>query len=255
MRFASLGSGSKGNAWVVEAGRGRVLVDCGFSAREATRRLARLGLTPAMLDGVLVTHEHGDHCRGAALLAGRAGCPLWASDGTLEMLRRMDPPPAMTKTVRSGEAVVLGDLTITPFAIPHDCREPLHFTFGDGAARLGMVTDAGHVTAGMEQALSHCDALVLECNHDLERLRTGRYPVSLKRRILGPLGHLDNDAAATLLRGIAHPRLQHVVAAHLSAENNTPALARAALAGALGCEDQWIGVADQETGLMWREIN
>lgn len=255
MKFASLGSGSKGNAWVVQAGRTHVLVDCGFSAREAARRLAGLGLTPAMLDGVLVTHEHGDHARGAALLAARAGCPLWASRGTLDMLARLDPPPAVSRPLTGGQAVHIGDLEITPFTIPHDCREPLHFTYGDGAVRFGMVTDAGHVSPEMAAALSGCDALVLECNHDIELLRAGRYPAALKQRILGPKGHLDNQAAAGLLAQVKAPNLQHVVAAHLSAANNTPQLARAALAGALGCEDQWIGVANQETGLMWREIN
>jgi phosphoribosyl 1,2-cyclic phosphodiesterase len=254
MRFGCLGSGSKGNAWLVEAGDTRIMVDCGFSAREAGKRLARLGLEVSSLSAILVTHEHADHGRGAARLANQARCPVWLSQGSHAMLETLGIAPTSPRIVSGQTGFVVGDLEISPYPVPHDAREPTQFVFFDGASRFGLLTDAGHVTPRMEQALEGCDALALECNHEVALLEAGGYPAALKRRILGRNGHLDNAAAATLLRKIAGDRLKHVVAAHLSAHNNAPELARAALAGALGCANDWIGVADQETGLDWRDI-
>ena len=253
-RFASLGSGSKGNAWVVQAGRTTVMVDCGFGPRVAVQRLERLGLAAEDLDAILVTHEHSDHGRGVARLAQRARCPVWLSHGCHAALETLGAAPASASILAGHEAFTLGDLQVTPYPVPHDAREPVQYTFFDGDRRFGLLTDAGHVTPQIEAVLAGCEALALECNHDVAMLRAGSYPALLKRRILGPYGHLDNAAAAALLARIAGPGLMHVVAAHLSQHNNAPALARAALAGALGCEDAWVGVADQETGLDWREI-
>ncbi|MEW6676542.1 MAG: MBL fold metallo-hydrolase [Pseudomonadota bacterium] len=254
MRFACLGSGSKGNAWLVQAGDTRVMVDCGFGPREAARRLARLGLEVTQVDAILVTHEHSDHGRGAAKLAARARCPVWMSHGSQCMLDNQGEAPQQTRVIFDHSPFAVGDLEITPFPVPHDAREPMQFRFSDGARRFGLLTDAGHVTSHMEAVLGDCDALALECNHDVAMLEGGSYPPALKRRILGPFGHLDNQAAAALLSRLAGPRLQHVVAAHLSQENNSPSLASAALAGALGCTPEWIAVADQEYGLDWRDI-
>lgn len=254
LRFASLGSGSNGNAWVVQAGRTTVMVDCGFGPREAARRLARLGLEAEDLDAILVTHEHGDHGRGVVKLALKARCPVWLSHGCHAMLEALGTAPVAANILAGHEVFALGDLRVTPYPVPHDAREPVHFCFSDGARRFGLLTDAGHVTPHIEAVLTGCDALALECNHDVAMLRAGPYPEALRRRILGPYGHLDNAAAAALLARIGGARLTHVVAAHLSEHNNAPELARAALAGALGCEDAWVGVADQETGLDWREI-
>jgi len=254
MRFGCLGSGSKGNAWLVRVAETCVMVDCGFGVRDAARRLARLGMAVDELSAILVTHEHSDHGRGAAALAERARCPVWLSHGSWQMLDAHGAAPASARIIAGHAAFSVGDLEITPFPVPHDAREPLQFTFSDGQRRFGLLTDAGHVTAHMRTVLAQCDALALECNHDAARLQAGGYPAALKRRILGPYGHLDNDAAAALLASVASPRLRHVVAAHLSAENNAPELARAALAGALHCEHDWIGIADQEHGLDWRTI-
>ena len=140
-------------------------------------------------------------------------------------------------------------------SVPHDAREPVQFVFGDGARRLGVLTDAGCATPHIEAMLSGCDALVLECNHDAEMLRNSAYPPRLKQRIAGRFGHLDNAASAKLLASLDCGRLQHIVAAHLSQQNNKPELARHALAQALNCELEWIGIADQESGFAWREIS
>ena len=195
-RFASLGSGSKGNAWVVQAGRTTVMVDCGFGPREAARRLARLGLAAEDLDALLVTHEHGDHGRGVANLAAKARCPVWLSHGCHAMLEALGSAPISANILAGHAAFALGDLQVTPYPVPHDAREPVQFTFSDGARRFGLLTDAGHVTPHMEAVLDGCAALALECNHDVAMLQAGSYPVALRRRILGPFGHLDNAAAA-----------------------------------------------------------
>jgi phosphoribosyl 1,2-cyclic phosphodiesterase len=148
----------------------------------------------------------------------------------------------------------VGDLRVEPFTVPHDAREPVQFVLGDGARRLGVLTDLGTSTAHVEAMLSGCDALVLEANHDLDLLRGGDYPNWLKERIGGPFGHLDNAAAGRLLAALERSRLQHVIAAHLSQQNNTAVLARAALAAALGCESDWVGVATQDEGFGWRDL-
>jgi len=252
IRFASLGSGSKGNALLVEAGRTRVLVDCGFGAREMASRLLRLGVEPTSIDAILITHEHADHVGGAVPCAGRFGWAIHASHGTAAAARQL----AATHVRRfdSHTAFAIGDLEIHPYPVPHDAREPTQFVFSDGARRLGVLTDVGAITPHIVKMLAACEALVLECNHDAALLAKGRYPPQLKRRIAGEFGHLENQAAAALLRTIGSTRLQHMVAAHLSDENNTPALARAALADALGCAPDWIGIADQAEGFGWREL-
>jgi phosphoribosyl 1,2-cyclic phosphodiesterase len=254
VRFASLGSGSDGNALVVEAGDTRVLVDCGFSVEETERRLARLGLAATDLAGILVTHEHGDHADGAGAFARRHGLRVWMTHGTLRATVEAGAAEAGVTVIESDAPFALGDLEVRPFPVPHDAREPVQFVLGDGARRVGVLTDIGASTRHVEAMLSGCDALVLECNHDEQMLAEGRYPGWLKARIAGPFGHLANAAAAALLAALDRSRLRHVVAAHLSEANNRPALARAALAGALGCDESWIGIADQARGFDWRAL-
>lgn len=238
---------------MVEAGRTRVLIDAGFSPRETERRLARLGVAAVQVDAILVTHEHSDHIGGALACANRFATRLMATAGTQAAWRdgRAD---ARFETIDSHEAFAVGDIFVEPFPVPHDAREPVQFILGDGARRLGVLTDSGHVTPHMVAKLGVCDSIVLECNHDLDLLMAGSYPRTLKRRIAGMLGHLDNHAAGGLLSRIDGTRLRHVIAAHLSEQNNTPELARAALSGPLGCQEHWIGVATQDEGFCWREI-
>lgn len=253
MRFASLGSGSRGNALVVEVGRTRILLDCGFPLREVARRLARLGLDPEAMDAIVVTHEHDDHIGGALRLARKFGVPLWLTHGTARAAG-FDPSLAKDGVIDSHRPFHVGDIEIHPFPVPHDAREPVQFVFSNGDRRLGVLTDTGTPTSHIQSMLTGCDALVLECNHDPEMLAAGSYPEKLKRRIASRLGHLDNGAAAGLLASLNTTRLKHIVAAHLSQTNNTPLLAGAALARVLDCEVEWIGVADQDEGFGWREI-
>ncbi len=254
MRFACLGSGSRGNALIVETGRTRLMLDCGYPVRETERRLARLGLAPADLAGILVTHEHSDHTAGACKLARKHGLPLWLTHGTLKGIPGDVSGLPQLNVIDSHSPFGIGELQLLPFPVPHDAREPAHFVFFDGAHRLGVLTDTGASTSHIEAMLSGCDALVLECNHDLELLMNGDYPQALKTRVAGPYGHLDNDSSARILAAIDRSRLQHLIAAHLSQHNNTPELACQALAQVMGCAADWIGVADQDEGFAWREI-
>lgn len=254
MRFACLGSGSEGNALVVEVGTSRVLLDCGFSIKETVTRLARLGLEPSDLDGIVVTHEHSDHIGGVTRFANKFNLAVWLTHGSLAYLSNLDQMPLDTRVIDSHAGFAVGDLYIEPFPVPHDAREPIQFVFGDGQHRLGVLTDTGMITPHIEQMLSGCNALVLECNHDANLLANGPYPTSLKQRVGGRLGHLDNSAAAALLRSIDTQQLTHLVAAHLSQKNNLPELARVALAEALNCAEEWIGIADQALGFEWRSI-
>jgi len=254
MRFASLGSGSQGNALVVEAGSTRLLLDCGFGIRDTEARLARCGLGADDLDAIIVTHEHDDHVGGVARLARKYELPVYLTHGTLTALDGARSRIAQITLIDSHTPFAIGDIEVRPYPVPHDAREPAQFVFSDGGASLGMLTDTGSSTPHIESMLSGLDALVLECNHDLDLLVKGSYPPYLKQRISGRLGHLDNETAARLLASLDCSRLQHLIAAHLSQQNNTPELARAAMAQALGCEPEWIAVADQQDGFDWREI-
>lgn len=253
MRFASLGSGSQGNAMVVEAQCTRLLLDCGFGLAETVARLARLGLDPADIAAIVVTHEHDDHLGGVARLARRHDIPVWLTPGTLAGFQDLFAETEV-RLIHNYEIFEVGALQVQPFPVPHDAREPAQYVFSDGARRLGVLTDVGCSTRHIEAMLSGCDALVLECNHDAQMLRASNYPQKVRERIAGRFGHLDNAAAAELLRGLDSGKLAHLVAAHLSQQNNRPELARRALADAMNCSPEWIAIAYQDEGLDWRQI-
>ncbi len=262
MRFASLGSGSEGNSLVVEVTSGarttRLLLDCGFSARETGRRLARLGLTVDDLDAILITHEHADHIGSALTLSRKFSLPLHTSWGTACAVGLAGPDkPGVDrqgvdlKICRGAEAMIIGDIEVLPYTVPHDAREPLQFVFSSGDARLGVLTDVGSGTPHIAETLSGCDALVLECNHDRDMLAKSRYHASLKARIGGSHGHLSNDKAADILAALDYSRLKHIVAAHLSRENNEATLAQTAIAGTLSADLSDVVVATQADGFGW----
>jgi phosphoribosyl 1,2-cyclic phosphodiesterase len=252
MRFASLGSGSEGNGLVVEVGDTRVLMDCGFGLADSAARLARLDLRPGDLAGIVVTHEHSDHIGGVGRLARKYKLPVWLTAGTLAMAN--DLGGVAVQVIDSHAAFAVDALEIQPFPVPHDAREPVQFVFGDGDRRLGVLTDAGCGTAHIEAMLANVDALVLECNHDAAMLEHGPYPASLKRRVGGRFGHLENGQSAALLGKLKHDRLRTVVAAHVSKKNNTAALAQRALAQVLDCADEDVRVACQTTGFDWISV-
>lgn len=253
MRFASLGSGSRGNATLIEAGGTRVLVDCGFSAREAERRLTAVGIAPGALRAVLVTHEHADHVRGVASLATRYGLEVWTTPGTWRGAGGADLPGLRLFSPHNG-ALRLGDLRVSPFPVPHDAREPCQFVFEHAGGRLGMLTDTGTVTAHARALLAECDALILECNHDAELLRTGPYPPALQARVAGPFGHLSNDQAAALIDQMPHARLGRVLIAHVSEKNNRPELARDALLAVSADLAPRLSLAEQDRPSAWLSV-
>ncbi|MBI5890018.1 MAG: MBL fold metallo-hydrolase [Nitrosomonadales bacterium] len=253
MRFALLGSGSEGNALVVQAGTTRVLLDCGFSLTETLSRLARLGLQAEQLSGIVVTHEHGDHISGVARLARKFNLPVWLTHGTLRTQNAAFSSLSISE-VNPHQAFAIGEVRVQPYPVPHDAAEPVQYVFSDGARRLGVLTDAGSSTPHIEATLGGCHALVLECNHDSGMLFGGDYPYRLKQRVSGRYGHMSNDEAAALLQRLDTSGLQHIVAAHLSRKNNVAGLAVAALSGILGWAPDRVAVATQEHGLDWREI-
>lgn len=259
MRFCSLGSGSSGNSTLVEASQGitttRVLIDCGFSMRELERRLQRVGVELTQLDGVFITHEHGDHVGCAFTLARRHRIPVWLSRGTWRAIGAPELPAGQLHFAQDGNNFAVGDLQLSPYAVPHDAHEPLQLTCSDGHLRLGVLTDAGSITDRMLEQLKGCDALLLEFNHDLELLKQSSYPASLKKRIQGSHGHLSNDTATQILAAINHPQLRHVVAAHLSERNNSPTRVRALMAQALGRPAPEMAVADPLEGIGWLRLN
>ena len=257
LRFRSLGSGSSGNATLVEARSGtdvtRILVDCGLGIRTLERRLAIAGLAMGELDAVFITHEHSDHIGCAHALALRQRIPVWMSHGTWTARGSQDYDGLLN--IASHAAVIdVGALQIHPFAVPHDAREPLQLTCTDGDRRLGVLTDLGHVPVNVLQSLDGCHALLLECNHEPDLLAASAYPPFLKRRVGGDHGHLANAQAAAVLQSLRHDQLGQVVAAHLSRKNNHPDLARNALAGALGCPSGEIVVADATEGTAWISV-
>ena len=250
IRFSSIGSGSKGNAMLVESAGTRVMLDCGFGLRETLSRLSLRGITPDSLDGVLVTHEHGDHVGGVEKLAKRYNLRVYLTYGTFLALspefEHLD-----VFIIENFKEFKVGGLSIKPFPVPHDAREPAQFIFSSGKYRIGVLTDVGKTTSHIETVLSGCDALVIEFNYDEQMMLKSNYPINLRRRISGPLGHLSNNAAEGILGSIDQNRLQYVVAAHLSQNNNTVALVEKALTRSLKVKSTWAGIADQHKGFDW----
>ncbi len=255
MKFASLGSGSEGNSLLVSAASGTtqtcVMIDCGFSLKEAQRRLSRAGIQPDQLAGILVTHEHTDHIGGVFKLARRHRIPVWLSHGSFEGAVRDEAIGVDIRLCHDGEPIAIGDLEFTPYTVPHDAREPLQYLASDGRRKLGVLTDVGQSTPHLLAALGGCDALLLEFNHDSDMLARSAYPAWLKARIAGPLGHLSNAHSAEILAGLDTSRLRKLVAAHLSQKNNTPALAQAAIDSVIGERAIDVMIAQQDEGFGW----
>jgi phosphoribosyl 1,2-cyclic phosphodiesterase len=257
IRFKSLGSGSTGNATVIQARDGtratHLLVDCGLGIRQLEMRLGRAGMLPEQIDAIFITHEHADHIGCAAQLAARERIPIYMSHGTHTAIGQPDLG-GLLHIVYDCVAVDIGAMQVRPFTVPHDAREPLQLSCTDGATRLGVLTDLGHASNHVLEQLAGCATLLLECNHDPRMLAASTYPPFLKRRVAGAWGHLANEASAAIALALRATGLKQVVAAHLSQQNNRPELARAALAPAMGCEAGDIAVADGPTGCGWLDV-
>jgi len=247
VRFASLGSGSRGNGTVVQHQDTHVLIDCGFGYQDSVARLKRLGLTPDMLDAVVVTHEHSDHWSGVQALASRHSIPVYASRGTwIEV-----GGDRIAEAIEVRGAFQVKELAIQPVTVPHDAREPIQCVFQAAGQRLGILSDLGSVSAHVLEAFRELDALSVEFNHDPELLQAGPYPAFLKRRVGGDYGHLNNAQAEALVAAVCGSRLHTVVACHISETNNEVRLVEAALNNALKSSKAERWVASQADGMDW----
>ena len=252
MRVASLGSGSKGNGTVVASGDTCLLVDCGFSLRETTRCLARLGLAPGDIDAILVTHEHSDHAAGVGTLSRGHGIPVHATHGTAASGRLGEC--AALERFNAGEAFTVGSVTVRSVAVPHDAREPCQYRLAAGGRELGILTDLGSITPHVVAAYRGCQGLVLEFNHDPQMLADGPYPYAVKKRVGGDFGHLTNAQARQFLDHADTTRLKMLFVAHISQQNNAPELADAALSSWSGLGSCQVIHATQETGFDWCDL-
>jgi phosphoribosyl 1,2-cyclic phosphodiesterase len=255
--MAVLGSGSGGNALVVESGGRRLLLDAGFSCRTLERGLRDLGESAAAVDAILLTHEHDDHVRGADLLAKRHGIPVYATAGTLAHARLSEDTRASAVVIRSGEPFEAAGFFVEAFRLPHDAHEPVGFVIEDcRGLRLGAAYDLGARTRLAWGRLADLDAVVIEANHDLQMLRNGPYPWHLKQRVASRHGHLSNADAALGVAELLSDRLRKVVLYHLSRTNNAPALAVQAVGAELDANGSAaeLVVTAQDEATPWLEL-
>jgi phosphoribosyl 1,2-cyclic phosphodiesterase len=263
MRMTVLASGSKGNSTLVSSSRTRILVDAGLSCRELLKRMQMANEDPAAIDALLITHEHQDHVQGVAVLARKLGVPVYFTQATHRAwVRWMTPQKRLTyaewlarrqqavevevedpeclpakeeadpcrlpgvEYFAAGTGFCIGDIAVTPFTIPHDAADPVGFVFEADGVRMAIATDLGYMPPNVKMAIRNCDVLMLESNHDLEMLRDGPYPWSVKQRVMSRVGHLSNEAASDFLEKNYDGNASYVVLAHLSECNNLPELAR-----------------------------
>ena len=251
MRYACIGSGSSGNAAVFEHDGRAFLLDCGLTIKETERRLGVLGLDPACLEAIVVTHEHGDHLSGVAPFARRHHLPVWMTRGTWRRAR--DRRIHDLRLYRAGETLEIGPFSLSPFAVPHDAAEACQFRIQCASQSMAVLTDLGMITPHIVECVDGVSSLVLECNHDEQMLSDGPYPPSLQARVAGNYGHLSNRQAAGLLERIDADRLERVFLAHLSERNNTATLARACVAAVMSDGDARLTVLSAEECGEWME--
>jgi len=239
--FTVLASGSKGNSTLVASSRTRILVDVGLSGRETFKRLGESGEEPRSISAILISHEHCDHIYGLATLAKKLEVPIYMTEATYHACARLLSKQLGQKwmcpkvvSFTSGSSFEIGDISVTPFTIPHDAVDPVAFTFRSEGVKVAVVTDLGYMPANVRQHIRGCDVLMLESNHDLEMLRVGPYPWSVKQRVLSRVGHLSNEALAEFFARDYDGGAAFVVLAHLSEQNNHPEVARVAAERALG---------------------
>ncbi len=234
IRVAVLASGSKGNSTLIATTRTRVLVDCGLSCRETFRRLQQAG-EDLRLDGIVISHEHSDHVNGLPVLARKTRASVYMTGPANDAWGRAceDSDLDRLELFHAGCKFVIGDIEVTPFTIPHDAADPVAFTFCAEGVKIGIVTDLGYIPASVRQHVRGCDVLVIESNHDLEMLRIGPYPWTVKQRVMSRVGHLSNAALAEFFANDYDGSAAFVVLAHLSEQNNHPEIARRAAEAAL----------------------
>ena len=236
-----MASGSRGNSTIVSSAKTRILVDAGISCRETFKRMKSMGEDPHALSAILITHEHADHICGLRVLAKKLKVPVFMTGATHQAWSRGErdadghcPELPSLELFQSGHSFHIGDIAVTPFTVPHDAADPVGFTFRAEGVKVGIVTDLGYLPVSVIDHLRGCTALLLESNHDLEMLRGGPYPWSVKQRVMSRVGHLSNEALADFFASDYDGDAAYVVLAHLSEQNNHPEIARGAAERALG---------------------
>jgi len=252
VRFASLGSGSKGNATVVESNSTRILIDCGFNRKHTRLRLQELSLDLSDLDAILVSHEHGDHAKGVVLVCESINKPFYSTYGTARAAGWLDH--SLWRCINGGESFVINDLSIQTVVVPHDSEEPIQFVVSSDEYKVGVLSDLGSLTPHVIDAYQNCHGLLLEANHDLQLLQQGSYPPALKMRVAGDHGHLNNQQAADLLSRLLWPGLQYVLASHISDKNNNIELVQKEFAQVLDCDWLDVDAAVQGKSTGWRQL-
>lgn len=227
IEFTTLASGSNGNCVYIGTDNTKILIDAGLSGVKIENCLKDINVEPDQLDAIFITHEHADHVDGVGVLSRRYNLPIYATEGTWSNMPKKigDIVSKNKKIVYADENIILNDLYLTPFAIPHDAKEPVCYSVNWNNIKISVATDIGHVTKNVIENIRHCDAIILESNHDITMLKNGAYPYPLKERILGKYGHLCNDISAKLLACVMNDKLKNVFLSHISRENNTPDLA------------------------------
>jgi phosphoribosyl 1,2-cyclic phosphodiesterase len=230
VRITVLASGSKGNSTFVATAKTRILVDCGLSCRETMKRLQAAGEDPTRLDAILISHEHSDHVGGLPVLARKTKAAVYMTGACNDEWGGAcdDSDLDRLELFSSGRAFTIGDIEVQPFTIPHDAIDPVAFTFRAEGVKVGIVTDLGYMPMSVKQHIHGCDVLMIESNHDLEMLRVGPYPWSVKQRVMSRVGHLSNAALAEFFSNDYDGSAAFVVLAHLSEQNNHPEIARQA---------------------------
>lgn len=250
VRFTVLSSGSTGNAMVVDNGETKLLVDVGFSAKKMEQLMKERDLAASEIDAILVTHEHSDHIKGLGALARKYDLPIYANEKTWEELNRHigEIAEENKRVMDTGAMQDFGTLRVESFGISHDAAEPVGYCFYEGEQKLSLATDLGYMSSKVKEKIADSDALVLETNHDVEMLRMGHYPWSIKRRILGDKGHLSNEAAGEALCDIMTGKTKAVYMAHLSRDHNLMDLARLTVNNIV--QEKGISLEEQKVRLM-----
>ncbi len=242
LHFCTLGSGSKGNSYLIKSEKNTVLVDAGLSARSIANYLTEFGISPNEIDGILVTHEHSDHIGGINVLSKKYSVPVYANEKTMMQVMRKctDIDSKNVRIFNTGEDFFIGEMNVCPFKTPHDSIDSCGFSIYCKQNKITVATDLGHMTKTVVEACKGSDLLVLESNHDIDMLTNGPYSQYLKQRVQGPKGHLSNNACADTAAYLLDYGLKQLILAHLSEENNTPELAYSTVCNTLrsrGAED------------------
>ena len=250
MKFASLGSGSKGNATIIDTEHGCLMIDCGFSIKETTRRLERVGKSPQDISAILVTHEHSDHWKGVLPFASKFSIDVYATAGCYRAVNVSPTTSKLLKVICSHSEFMINNVHVLPIPVPHDANEPVQYIFSYDQYRLGILTDVGNITPYIVEQYNNCSGLLVEANHDIELLQAGAYPKFLKDRVAGQWGHLNNHQTASLLCAIDQQSIQKLVIGHISESNNNSARVKQAIEDVFPRSEKII-YANQNEGFDW----